>query len=106
MLPVTVWCVGLADLDVGLFSEQQNSVGLFSAACEVVQSGSDGGSRGGQYGGEDLSSAHIVLARDDLIGKRFVDNNPTLPCSMHSDPTHQHPHPLQRFQTPWIVCGI
>lgn len=56
--------------------------------------------------GGDLSSAAIVLERDDLIGKCFMDNNPTLPCSMHSDPTHQLPHPQLRFQTPWIVCGI
>ena len=32
---------------------------------------------GSSIGGEDLSSAPIVLERDDLIGKRFADNRPT-----------------------------
>lgn len=101
MLPATVWCRGLAHFNVGLSTEQQNSVGLFSAPCEVVQSGSR---RPAHVGGqcseeeeEDLSSAPIMLERDDLIGKRFTDNRPTPPCSMHSDPSHQHPHPPAKF---------
>lgn len=43
-------------------------MGLFSAACEVVESG------GGGVGG--FSSAPIVLERDDLIGKCFTDPTP------------------------------
>lgn len=46
---------------------------------------------GGQYREEeDLSSAPIMRERDDLIGKRFTDNRPTPPFSMHSNPSHQH----------------
>lgn len=48
---------------MGIFKGQRDSVGLFSVACEVVESGSRRG-RGYSYGGGGISHLLLLCERE------------------------------------------
>lgn len=62
------------------------------------------GGGGSEKGGEGRICSHCAVERwpyrEALCGELSHPTMFNAPCS---DPTHQHPHPSQRFQTPWIV---